>query len=103
MAGMPDDMLDVRRAAVLAGRHPETVRRWVWTGRLAAQRQGNRLLVARGDLEALIEDADRRSRNLAEWASQAHEARSKRAERGSGRSGADLVLDDRKRRSGAGR
>ncbi len=39
-----EDLLDVRRAAALAGRHPETVRRWVWSGRLAARRQGNRLL-----------------------------------------------------------
>jgi hypothetical protein len=42
------DMIDVRCAAALVRRHPETVRRWVWSGRLAAQRQGNRLLMARG-------------------------------------------------------
>lgn len=31
--------LDVNEAARLAGRHPETVRRRVWTGRLRAERR----------------------------------------------------------------
>ena len=38
------DFVDVRQAAALIGRHPETIRRWVWSGRIAARRRGNRLL-----------------------------------------------------------
>jgi hypothetical protein len=92
-----EEMIDVRRAALLAGRHPETVRRWVWSGRLAARRQGNRLLVARGDVEALA-GAGRAVSGLAEWAARAQAARPGRADRRV-RSAAELVLEDRRQRS----
>ncbi|MHB8458577.1 MAG: helix-turn-helix domain-containing protein [Candidatus Limnocylindrales bacterium] len=52
--GGDDELLEVRRAAAPVGRHPETVRRWVWSGRLAARCSGHRLLVARADIEALV-------------------------------------------------
>jgi excisionase family DNA binding protein len=47
------EMVDVRRAAQLVRRTPETVRRWIWSGRLPAVRRGNRLLVARQALDDL--------------------------------------------------
>lgn len=94
-----DELLDVRRAAALVGRHPETVRRWVWSGRIAARRQGNRLLVARTDLEALAGGADRRVGSLAAWAKRARAAREPAGASGSGRSAADLVIEDRAERS----
>jgi len=46
-------LIDVRHAAVLVGRHPETIRRWVWSGRLAAQRRGRRLLVERSEVQSV--------------------------------------------------
>lgn len=46
--------LDVGAAARLARRSPETVRRWVWSGKLAASRHGRRLVFARDDLAALL-------------------------------------------------
>lgn len=89
------DLLDIRQAAALAGRDPETLRRWARAGRLQASRRGNRLFVDRSDVEAL---AGRRSaRSLAEWATKASEAR--RGKRGSGVSAADLVIEDRAQRS----
>jgi excisionase family DNA binding protein len=94
------DVLDVRRAAALAGRHPETVRRWIWTGRLAARRQGNRLLVARADVEALAETGQGPVADLAAWAERAGAARANGS--GSGCSAADLVIQDRALRSGGG-
>jgi excisionase family DNA binding protein len=97
MTDTPDDMLDVRHAAQLIGRHPETVRRWVWSGRLASRRQGNRLLVARADVEALAGHLDRRVASLAAWAERAAAAR------GDAGTAADLVIEDRNRRSHAGR
>jgi len=95
-------MLDVQRAAALVGRHPETVRRWVWSGRLAARRQGNRLLIARADVEALAEIGGRLLTTLAAWADHARMARDAARAQGSGRSAADLVLADRAHRSPVG-
>jgi predicted site-specific integrase-resolvase len=87
------DALDVRSAAALVGRHPETVRRWVWTGRLPSRREGNRMIVMREDVQAVA--GRRRSPNLAEWARRASAVRGA----GSAASAADLVIEDRARRS----
>ena len=81
------DVLDVRAAAAYVGRTPETVRRWVWSGRLPAARSGTRLLVTRADLDSLVGRAT--SATLGEWAAglpagNAHSA-----------TAADLVLEDR--------
>jgi excisionase family DNA binding protein len=93
------DLLEVVRAASLVGRHPETVRRWVWSGRLEAQRSGHRLLVARADLEALTRKGSLVP-TLAEWADRVGRMRGSSSSAGSGRSAADLVIEDRGRRSG---
>ncbi len=47
-------MLTILEASVIAGCAPETVRRWVRSGRLEARRDGPRLLVERADVEALL-------------------------------------------------
>lgn len=92
------EMLDVREAARLARRTPETVRRWVWSGRLSARREGNRLLVPRRDVESLVRGESSAPRlSLADWSDAVQ------AQRGAGvlgkfarkASAADLVLDDR--------
>jgi excisionase family DNA binding protein len=91
-------LLDVRHAAAHVRRHPETVRRWVWSGRLNARRVGRRLLVATADVEALA-GMDRTRLTLADWAA---EASRNRTRVGNGAvSAADLVLEDRAARSGA--
>lgn len=91
------EMVDVREAAQLTRRTPETVRRWVWSGRLTATKQGNRLLVSRADVTALAGPAadggsgDPGRLSLADWASKVRKGRV-----GSpGSSAADLVWDDR--------
>src|SRR6266508_5018891 len=89
------EMLDVLRAAALTGRHPETIRRWVWSGRLASRREGNRLLVARGDLEALAGTQARGAVDLAAWADRARRTRAGAGAKRSRRSAADLVIEDR--------
>ncbi|MBA3233233.1 MAG: helix-turn-helix domain-containing protein [Propionibacteriales bacterium] len=95
-------MIDVQEAAGLASRTPETVRRWVWSGRLDARRQGRRLLVARDDVLRLIGKPDNSAPELTlhEWATQAR--RSRKAERGSAQTASDLVLTDREARSKGG-
>lgn len=92
----PPGMLTVRDAADEVGRTPETIRRWVWTGRLPASKRGNRLTVARDDLERVAGRAPRS--DLAAWADlvAAQRARGQQAQR---RSAADLVLADRRSRS----
>jgi excisionase family DNA binding protein len=95
----PEQLLDVRRAAVLVGRHPETIRRWVWSGRLPARREGTRLLVARSDVEALVGRRERSGLSLAGWADRARRARDAAGTSDSRRTAADLVIEDRADRS----
>lgn len=95
------EMLDVREAARLARRTPETVRRWIWSGRLPARRHGNKLLVTHADLDDLMgtRPGDVRM-TLADWvARQAAARRSGALGRSSaGASAADLVIADREGR-----
>ena len=89
------DMVDVQEAASIARRDPETVRRWVRSGRLPAQRRGNRLLVSRMAVEELVgAGASRPRMSLAEW--QSHVAAAQAVgDAASSSTAADLVLDDR--------
>lgn len=48
------DLITVREAARAVGRTTETVRRWIWDGKLPAQKLGNQLFVKRADLALLI-------------------------------------------------
>ena len=92
------EMLEIREAAVIVQRTPETVRRWVWSGRLRASKSANRLLVAREEVERMVTERSH-PLTLAEWAEQAQ------AVLGQGKPGttaSDLVLADRAERS-AGR
>jgi excisionase family DNA binding protein len=45
-----DNLISVREAAKECGRNPETIRRWVWSGKLAAEKLGNQLFIKRSDL-----------------------------------------------------
>ena len=54
-------MLTVPEAAQRAGRTPETVRRWIREGKLAAREVGTQRVLDEGDLAELI---DERSRSL---------------------------------------
>ncbi len=91
-------MIDVREAAGLAARTPETVRRWVWSGRLEAQRQGRRLLVARDDVLRLSGKPalGGREPTLREWAAEARRSQPS----GVAKTARDLVMADREARSG---
>lgn len=48
------ELLTVLEAARVSRRNPETVRRWVWHGKLRARKLGNQLFIERLDLEALL-------------------------------------------------
>ena len=92
-------MVGVRDAALLARRTPETIRRWVWSGRLSAVKQGNKLLVPVAELPGAFAPDERGPRDLAAWAETALSAMAAWPASEPG-SAADLVLADRERRGG---
>jgi excisionase family DNA binding protein len=49
-------MLTVPEAARRAGRDPETIRRWVRSGRLRARKIGTQHVIEEADLEALLDE-----------------------------------------------
>ena len=93
------EVLDVREAARLADRSPETIRRWVWAGRLPARKRGNRLLLARADVEAIIagDATTKAAPDLASWAAliSRHRSDGLLGESNADRTARDLVLSDR--------
>ncbi|HWP64049.1 MAG TPA: helix-turn-helix domain-containing protein [Candidatus Binatia bacterium] len=91
------ELIDVRRAAALVGRHPETIRRWVWSGRLPAARSGRRLLVAASEVRRLGRSVGPLG-SLAEWLDLRRSSERLLAASGSGRGAADIVIEDRRRR-----
>jgi excisionase family DNA binding protein len=93
-----DQVLDVRQAAAIVGRSAETIRRWVWSGRLPARKVGRKLLIEARDLEALQNRYGERRMTLAEWYHEYIEKRPKSAR--PGRSVADLVIEDRRHHYG---
>src|SRR5207302_9613547 len=94
---MARDELDIRAAARRTGRSTETVRRWVWSGRLRARKLGKRLFVLRSDVEALAGSQKTKPLSLTEWRVSANKILRRSA---TGRSASDLVLADRRQRSG---
>lgn len=92
------DELTINAAAALVDRSPETVRRWVWSGRLKARKSGRHLLVPRAEVEALRASAPSNKRlTLREWGALAERVLN-RPQRG-GRSASDLVSEERSRRT----
>lgn len=90
--------ITINDAAGLVHRSPETVRRWVWSGRLRARKSGRNLMVPRRDVEVLAaEHGSPKTLTLQEWGDLAQRVL-KRPLRG-GRSASELVLEERRRRS----
>src|ERR1700737_4529794 len=96
MAATNPTLLSIRAGAAQVGRTPETVRRWVWSGRLPARKRGNRLVVTDLDLKRAATAI--KQPNLAAWVAALSPGGS-RASAGRTRSAADLVLEDRRLRS----
>lgn len=99
VSGKPSsDLVDVRQVAAATGRSAETVRRWVWSGRLRARKEGRRLLISRRDLDSMLEGRPHSATSLEAWIGELERIRP-HALRQKARSAADLVIDDRHRRS----
>lgn len=52
--GYVEDVVSVREASKQSGRNMETVRRWIWSGKLPAQKLGNQLFIKRSDWEVFL-------------------------------------------------
>jgi excisionase family DNA binding protein len=51
-------MLTVPEAAKRVGKDPETIRRWIRSGRLKATRVGTQHIIEEGDIDELLEDEE---------------------------------------------
>ena len=67
-------LISVREASAVCGRNMETVRRWIWGGKLPAQKLGNQLFIKRSALEAFCKNhkvAQRQTISLLEFLEEA--------------------------------
>lgn len=94
------EMLDVQEAARRARRTPETIRRWVWTGRVRAVKEGNKLFLAASDIPRAGSEAEQGAgatgTSLAAWAERVEQTH---AGGTAGATAQDLVLEDRAARA----
>lgn len=97
--------LTVREAARAVDRAEETIRRWIWTGKLPAHRRGRAYRIDEDDLTAVVGAKVRASRpqrvdpEVSEWVARVQAWRSDNgiAARGGA---SQLVIEDRAVRSG---
>ncbi|MFC1977743.1 helix-turn-helix domain-containing protein [Chloroflexota bacterium] len=54
--GTKDELISVREAARECGRNMETVRRWIWGGKLPAEKLGNQLFIKRSDFASFCRE-----------------------------------------------
>ena len=52
-----EELVTVREAAKESKRNMETVRRWIWSGKLPAQKLGNQLFIKKSDLTAFLKSS----------------------------------------------
>jgi excisionase family DNA binding protein len=52
-----DTLISVKDAARECGKNPETVRRWIWSGKLPAEKMGNQLFVRRKALASFLRES----------------------------------------------
>jgi len=51
-----EELIGVREAARECGRNMETVRRWIWAGKLPAEKLGNQLFIRRSDFASFCRE-----------------------------------------------
>jgi excisionase family DNA binding protein len=98
--------LTVREAAVLASRSEETVRRWIWSGRLRAVKRGTRYLIDARHLEEVMVEPElgsahpeRPAMTMQEWLDEVDQWKAGLPAYPASRpSASDLVIEDRRAR-----
>lgn len=54
-----EELISVKEAAKESRRNMETVRRWIWAGKLPAQKLGNQLFIKKNDWENFLSGMNR--------------------------------------------
>jgi excisionase family DNA binding protein len=96
--------ISVREAARRTGRSAETIRRWIWSGRLPAIKRGNTYYVDVMHLEGVAVEMGTNSiapvppDGLEAWLAEVDHWRSGRAGAAVRQTASDLVIDDRRAR-----
>lgn len=54
-----EELVTVREVSKESGRNMETVRRWIWAGKLPAQKLGNQLFIKRSDFEIFLKNTNK--------------------------------------------
>ncbi len=54
--GTKEELISVREAAQECGRNMETIRRWIWGGKLPAEKLGNQLFIKRSDFTSFCRE-----------------------------------------------
>jgi excisionase family DNA binding protein len=95
-----DEKITVRQAAKECGRNAETIRRWIWSGKLPAEKMGNQLYIKLSDLSLCRHEKENKLFTIPveEFISRAAELREKiRAESGNIDIG-EAIRESRERR-----
>ena len=58
-----EELVSVREASKESGRNTETVRRWIWSGKLPAQKLGNQLFIKKGDWQTFLKHINKQRGN----------------------------------------
>ena len=98
--------VSVREAAVRTGRSAETIRRWIWSGRLPATKRGNTYYVDVMHLEAVAAEMgiaghghqDAPAGRLAVWLADVDQWKSGLSGLTARTTASDLVIEDRRAR-----
>ncbi len=97
----------MRQAARRARRAEETIRRWIWSGRLPARKRGHNYVVLEQDLDATLARRPPRATpsapgtTLGEWLDEVQRFKASSSVSWHG-SASELVLEDRRERSDRG-
>ena len=92
------ELVSVREASRESGRNMETVRRWIWSGKLPAQKLGNQLFIKRSDWEILLKDINRHRDDRFKFIERATALRERiRARRGADFDISTLIEESRRR------
>jgi len=62
-----DNLISVKEAAQKCGRNAETVRRWIWSGKLPAEKLGNQLFIKQSALESYCRETAVLDYRAAPW------------------------------------
>jgi len=75
------EYISVKEAAKECAKNPETIRRWIWSGKLPSQKLGNQLFIKRSDLSHL-QFGSRDTKKDEEWVIRAKALRNRMKARG---------------------